>query len=271
MFKFEPDKTYHMPISFGGCVFDPHAAGVSHDTTSASCTITTDPKKLEDYLPPGFKLLRPELVINYMQLRECDFLAGSAYNLIITGVPARFMGRKDRLQGLYALVLWENNTKPILTGREENGLPKIYSEIEDIKKLGNEYYGTATYEGHAFMKLSFHDPVPVDDKTLEALKQENNNSLAFGWRYIPNVDGPGAALSQPISFPQTIEITSAFTCPGQITWQKIPNERNVYTYDSGNIAHIVDELASLPIYKASPITLLKGTVIMHACEGHVLK
>ena len=42
-----------------------------------------------------------------------------------------FNGEQEQLEGTFTLVIWENLTDPILIGREVQGIPKIYADIQD--------------------------------------------------------------------------------------------------------------------------------------------
>jgi acetoacetate decarboxylase len=61
---------------------------------------TKDGDRLADYLPEGFELLRPELIIKYSQNREVDFLAGGGYNWCVGQLQWEY----DRLEGTFPLV-----------------------------------------------------------------------------------------------------------------------------------------------------------------------
>lgn len=200
MFKFEDHKCYQMPAHFGGWDYDPTGT-IYRDMVSVNYTCTTDGDRLADYLPEGFELLRPELLISYAQCREIEWMAGSSYNLIEVGVPARFQGQHDRVDGQFALVVWENKTAPILGGREQTGIPKIYADIEDLHKIQQNYFTNASFEGNTFLRLEMMGAQPVDEPQLAEIKALSAEKACFGWRYIPKVGGPGADLSQPILFP----------------------------------------------------------------------
>lgn len=43
-------------------------------------------------------------------------------------------------------MVWENNTTPILGGREQTGIPKIYADIEDLHILKPHYATIASFE-----------------------------------------------------------------------------------------------------------------------------
>jgi len=258
MFKFDDHKCYQMPAHFGGSDYDP--AGLHYrDVVAVSYTCTTDGDRLADYLPEGFELLRPELLISYIQAREIEWMAGSAYNMIDIGVPARFQGKRDRLDGVFALVVWENKTAPILGGREQTGIPKIFADIEDLHKIQQNYFTTASYEGNTFLRLEMTEAQPVD-----APPKPVDRAL-FGWRYIPRVGGPGAELSQPILYPQSSEIKRAWTGKGTVQWAQLKWEQNPSQY------HIIKALAELPIIEMAPAMMVQGAAYLKSSQSRVLE
>lgn len=228
-------------------------------------TCTTDGDRLADYLPEGFELLRPELLISYAQFREVEWMAGSTYNLIEVSVPARFQGQSDRAEGQFALVVWENKTAPILGGREQTGIPKIYADIGDLHKIQQNYFTNASYEGHTFLRLEMMGAQPVDEQQLAEIKAHSAERACFGWRYIPKVGGPGADLSQPILYPQGTEVNSARIGNGAVQWTQLKPEHNPSQW------HIIKALAELPIIELAPAMMLKGVGTLKSMQARVLK
>lgn len=264
MFKFEDNKCYQMPAHFGG--WDYTTAGVHYrDVVAVSFTCTTDGNRLADYLPEGFELLRPELLIAYTQSREVEWMAGSAYNLIEVAVPARFQGKRDRIDGVFALVVWENKTAPILGGREQTGIPKIFADIEDLHKIQQNYFTNASYEGSTFLRLEMTGAQPLDAPQLAEIQAAAANRALFGWRYIPKVGGPGADLSQPILYPQTSEIKSAWTGKGTVQWTQLKWEQNPMQW------HIIKALAELPVIELAPAMMVQGSACLKSSQSRVLE
>jgi acetoacetate decarboxylase len=261
MFKFEGNKCYRMPAHFGGAVFDAEAKAYYHDTVTLRYAYITDGDRLADYLPEGFELMKPELSISYQQCRQVEWMAGSYYNLITVAAPVRFDGQRDRLEGDFALVVWENKTTPILTGRDM-GVPKIYADIEDLHIVAETYRTRASYEGSTFLQMEMTGPQPVDERQVKAFQVDVNS---FGWRYIPKVGGPGAELSQPILFPMRSEPNSAWTGGGTIQWTELTWEQNPMQW------HIIKALAELPIIEMAPAIMMKGRSILMDSRGRVLK
>lgn len=265
MFKFEDNKCYQMPAHFGGYIYDPDQALYYHDSVCLNYTYTTEGDRLSDYLPEGFELIRPELNVTYSLNREVDWMAGSAYNLVQIGVPARFNGRRDQVEGQFVLVIWENKTAPILGGREQTGMPKIYADIEDLHKFQQNYFANASYEGNTFLRLEMMGAQPVEGQQLAHLKALTAEMKPFGWRYIPKVGGPGAELSQPILYPQNFELDRAWTGRGAVQWTQLKPEHNTSQW------HIIKALAELPIIKMAPVTMFKGVLILKPAQAQVLK
>lgn len=266
IFRFEDNKCYRMPAHFGGfnCP-GPEAALYYRDAVSISWTYTTDEDQLANYVPEGFELIRPELNISYSQFREIDWMAGGAYNLVQISVPARFNGKHDHLNGQFILVVWENKTWPILGGREETGIPKIYADIEDLHIIQPNYYTNASYEGSTFLHMELLEAKPVDGQTLAQIQASAATINALGWRYIPKVGGPGADLSQPILYPQGAEIHSAWIGSGTVKWTQLRWEQNPRQW------HIIKALAELPMFEMAPIVMTKGVVILKPNNGRILE
>lgn len=264
MFKFEDNKCYHMPAHFGGWDYSP-AGTIYRDMVQLSYTYTTDGNLLADYLPEGFKLLRPELFITYIQSREIEWLAGSAYNLIEVSVPARFQGKRDQVEGYFALVVWENKTAPILGGREETGIPKIYADIEDLHKIQQNYFTNASFEGNTFLRLEMYEAKPLDALKLAEIKARPIDKVLFGWRYIPRIGGPGADLSQPTLYPQSFAVDGGWMGQGAVQWTQLRPEYNPQQW------HIIKALAELPIIEQTPATMLKGVATLKSMQARVLE
>lgn len=258
MFKFDDNKCYRMPAFFGGWDFNP--AGIYYrDVMAINYSITSDGNRLADFLPEGFELLRPVLQISYMQGREIEWMAGSGYNLVDISVPARFQGKRDRLEGDFGLVVWENKTAPILGGREESGVPKIFADIEDLHKFQQDYWTTASYEGNTFLRLELTDAQPMEKQPQTA------DRALMNWRYIPNAGGPGAALSQPILYPQRTEVASTWVGKGTVQWTELTWAQNPMQW------HIIKALKELPVTELAPAVLVKGAAILYPNQCRVLE
>ncbi|MDN4526420.1 acetoacetate decarboxylase family protein [Fictibacillus fluitans] len=268
MFVFEESKSYLMPAFFGVGEYNPNAIAVANDVTTMVFTLTTNGNLLSNFLPAGFQPLRPEINIKFVQLREVDFLTGGSYNLIQIEVPVRFSGTHDQLEGVFPLVIWENNAEPIISGREQSGQPKIYADIEDLNIYQGKYFTNACLQGNTFLHLEMFNPQPVSQQQFEQIKSSSVNSNVFGWRYIPKVGGPGAELSQPILYPQGMKLYGAWMGKGNFSWIKLSED---FRYRIFNYYDIVKTLAEFPVYSLAPVQIYKGASILRPAAGRVLK
>ncbi|HPK79969.1 MAG TPA: acetoacetate decarboxylase family protein [Rectinema sp.] len=261
MFKFEEGKCYKMPAHFGGSYFDPDAKAIYNDVVTLIFSYTTDGEQLSNYVPEGFELTKPELSIEFQQCRQVEWMAGSYYDLVSVAAPVRFNGQRDRLEGSFSLVVWENKTTPILTGNMM-GVPKIYADIEDLHILADTYRTRLSFEGSTFLELEMIRHQPLDAEEVKAMNTDINS---LGWRYIPKVGAPGADLSQPILFPMHNEPNSAWLGSGKVKWTKSTWDQNPMQF------YIINALAELPIIDMKPVILTQGREILTEAQGRVLK
>jgi acetoacetate decarboxylase len=270
VFKFKDNKIYRMPPFLGGKFWGAQEFNADYearvnDVVGLSFTQTTDGDRLADYLPKGFELLAPELSIGYNQLRDVEPLAGRSYNLVQITVPARFNGKCDRLEGTFPLVIWENNTEMITGGREEDGQPKIYADIEDLHRQDQSYFANVSLYGNTFLRLEMEGGRPIEGQRLEQAKAGARSFNVFGYRVIPKVGAPGVELSQPILYPQGFKLESLWEGSGTVQWIKQRPEQNPRQWD------IIEALAELPVKATAPVTMTKGAIIMKPFAGRVLE
>lgn len=202
-------------------------------------------------------------------MKGCEFLAGGGYNLLQVDVPVRFNGKRDRLEGSFPLVIWENNARPIFGGREENGQPKIYADLQEIHVLEDRYFTNASFGGNTFLQLEMDEPQQVDSQMFEMIKNGASNYNIFGWRYIPKVGAPGAELSQPVLYPQSMNVIGAWLGRGTFQWIELDNKyQNI---DNPSQYEIIKQLTELPVYSSLPVMMVRGSLIMKPYAGRILE
>lgn len=255
MFELDPHGSYMMPAHFGSRPFSPKSSGWYRDVTSMVFSFVTDPEVVSQYLPAPYRVAdEPVVTITYACNREVDWLAGHGYNLVAVSVAAVFEGEEDQLEGNYCLVMWENLTDPILTGRELQGIPKLYADIQDHTVIGGEWRTNVGHFGHKFLDLSVSSlraPTAEEIAASEAASEGKNNPMA--WRLMPGISGFGVALDEPTTFPSENIITEALVGEGAIAWQEQTWEQNPTQF------HVVNALAGLPILASLPTLVAKGS------------
>ena len=255
MFHFDDDRTYRMPAHFGGV-----KGGDLHDlqyddVTSMAISYLTDEQKLAQYVPDAFELLEPSVNIEYQKCCGVQWMGGGEYTLLAVMTPVRHLS--SGIVGAFALVVWENKTAPILGGREETGIPKIFADIPDYHLLDGHASAHASHEGRVFLELDLQ----LDHElTAEEIAARNGDPRIdqMGWRHIPNIGKPGAAVSHATLYPVEVTYLSGAGGAGTAAWTTMDYLRNPMQ------CHIIAALADLPIVEYRPgvfaklVTHLRG-------------
>ncbi|MCP5118022.1 MAG: acetoacetate decarboxylase family protein [bacterium] len=241
-----------MPAHFGRRLTG-KASAEYLDVTTMAVSYLTDPVKLAQYLPEPFEVgSEPRVTVFYSMNHEIEWLAGGNYNLLGVNAAVRFNGKTDRLEGAYCLVLWEDETDPILTGRELLGIPKIYADIEDPAVLRGTWRTSASHRNHKIVDMSIRGLKPLPAETIAAFKSSSKKANWMGWKYIPNTGRGGAAVSHATLVPTSASPREAWTGTGEIDWNRLTWEQNPTQ------AHIVNALADLPVLEYGPAFVSRG-------------
>lgn len=253
MFTFNPEQRYMMPAHFGPQT-SKIPSGFYHNVTNLIVSYRTDRDKLASYLPEPFEVAEDAVItVSYACNKEVDWLAGHGYNLIGVSASVVFNGKIDRLQGYYTLVMWENLVDPILTGREVQGIPKIYADIPDHSIVNGSWRVKASHFSHRILEMTISD---LFEPPAEAIEEHQKNMEGkdnwMGWKYIPNADGVGASVNTATLFPSENFFTEVQAGTGSIKWEHLDWEQNPTQY------HIVNALADLPILEYFPAIMTKG-------------
>lgn len=263
--RIEPNGNYLMPVSFGQT--RPLKAGIFEDVWTLSTRYVTTRDAAAALLPEPFEpTAQPIVTVYYQQCRRVNFLAGGGYNLMGVNLSAFFNGTRDRLAGNFALILWENDTHPIIRGRELLGLPKIWGEIPDPFRIADRWRVQVSENGVLLVELNIEDTTALTGAALEDVAKQQSETPWMGWRYIPNVTGAGAALSQATRIGQENFVTEAWNATGTVrygseaTWETCPF--------SGDI---LAGLKTLAIGEYISSSIMHGTIRMTRALNQVLE
>lgn len=217
MFQFAEGYTYNMPPHFGGVEGDGMQNLQYDDVTSIGISYLTDEIRLSEYVPDAFEIIEPVITVMYQKCCGVQWMAGGYYSLMAVMSPARHIATET--DGAYVLVIWEDKTAPILGGRESTGMPKVYAEIPDYHRLGDLLTAHASHEGRVFLEMELELEKEFSPEELSVMT-ENGRINQLGWRYIPNIGRPGAALSHATLYPVDAKFLSGSSGSGKITWTK---------------------------------------------------
>ena len=255
MFELDPRGSYMMPAHFGPRPLGPRPSGWYHDVTSMSVAFLTDAATLSRYLPPHFRVAEePVVTITYACNREVDWLAGHGYNLVALTAAAVCEGQKETLEGSYTLVMWEVLADPILTGRELQGIPKVYADIEDHSIENGRWSTRVGHFGHKFLDLAIADlRAPTEEEILADATAREGKDNPMAWRLMPGVGGFGQSLNEYTTYPSENIIREAWVGQGSVSWQQLSWEQNPTQ------CHIVNALAGLPVLEMLPALVARGS------------
>jgi acetoacetate decarboxylase len=255
MFEFDSQGSYMMPAHFGPRPRSPKASGWYRDVTTMVIPFLTDRDKLAAYLPAPYEVAEDAMVtVTYACNRNVDWLAGHGYNLIAVNAAVVFKGEKETLAGTYTLVMWENLADPILTGRELQGIPKIYADIQDHREIDGEWLTNASHFGHQIVEMSIkelREPTIEEISAYASANEGKDNPMAL--RYFPGVSGLGHSIVQPTTYPSQTTLTEARIGQGKLNWRHLNWEQNPTQF------HIVNALADLPVLEYLPAMVAKGS------------
>ena len=160
-YVFIPGEWYRMPTHFGpatGPRKGPDRKAFdwtnSPKSTAFSVSFLSKREQMQKLLPPGFAINgEPVVTVTWNYMTELAWLAGRGYNTLGVSFPVTFTGKQDKATGTFLLILWENLTDPIITGREELGFSKLYAELPPARMFGDTARMTASWLEFPFLEL----------------------------------------------------------------------------------------------------------------------
>lgn len=255
MFKPDPSASYQMPAHFGSRYAGPGTSGWYHDVTMMIVSYETERKALQQYLPAPLEVAAtPLITVTYACNKQVDWLAGRGYNLIGVSAAVRYKGEKEQLDGDYSLVIWENLADPILTGREIQGIPKVYADIPEHRVRDGRWECAANHFGNPIIDMSIdalRAPTAEEIAASEAEKAGRDNPIAC--RYLPPIGGYGQPRQEFTTFPSATTIHEAHVGSGAVNWAHLTWEQNPTQF------HIVNALAGLPVVAYRPAIVARGS------------
>ena len=273
-----PQVYYRMPKAFGPMPGPRQSYGGQRrngtDSTfaTASIKIKTSRTVLQNLFPPGsgswrFKSPGTVAYCSFSQttLQNMEWLGGSGYNhlgLYIHGVEYT-TANGQIVSGTYMPILFENLADPIISGREELGMPKLYSAI-DIERDSKSYHIRASWQGLTWGRFELNDlqeAGPTDGATGKIAGDTTDEGILVH-RYVPAVgrDAKGTADADYVVFdpfseadpkpqPQkTFKSSSAGLTLNSRDWSALPT-----------LHHIIDRLAEIPVYEVVSAQVVEGT------------
>jgi acetoacetate decarboxylase len=256
--KLDPDSFYRMPLIMGP-LWRGTNPGLSYTKIEViALQFITDPSSIPRLLPDCYNPGKESLVtVFFGYYNELDFMAGGGYSVAVFQVDASFDGEKDHLKGDYILVMFENQTWPIIAGREDLGIPKLFSDISPVKSMSSGHTRCETsYWGHLLFGFELNDLKKQNKIVRLAASKVINSRPWMAYKYIPSLDGPPDAEYPTISY-NDVKIDQLW----------LSNKGSLYFGDAsendiGHLKNLMDNFKSLPVLKVKQCMRFSGSAIL---------
>jgi hypothetical protein len=192
-----------------------------------------------------------------------QWLGGSGYKHIGLYIHGVEYVKDDGsvVQGTYLPILFENLTDPIVSGREELGMPKLYTSI-DVYQRSNSYRIQTGWEGALWGNFLLEDLVEVDPSTATGALSGEADAGILAYKYLPksgqankNVAAEEYAIFDPyadeVPTPKPKRVYTTKKASIQIDaldWEQLPT-----------LHHVISRLADVPVFKVVGAKLVEGT------------
>lgn len=206
-----------------------------------------------------------EATYSCTELKDMKWLGGGGYKFVGLWIHGVQYEKKDgsKIYGSFLAVLLENLADPIVTGREELGMPKLFCDIDVVEKGANTSI-RCSWRGAEFVDITLkglgeatnghtngvngtngHHP-PVGPPGAPPLPEEQGLLL---YRYVPAVGQPGVAdAAYPVFIEDGLEATKRHVEKTLVgsgsdldltagTWDTLPT-----------LNHIATGFSQIPVY-----------------------
>lgn len=260
--KTDPDKFYMMPLIWGPLVENKDGLRYHYgEMENVAIQYQTDLTAIQPLLPDCYKPAeKPTVTIWFGDNNHVDFMADRGYRIAAVQVAARFDGEKDHLEGDYILVMFENETIPIIGGREQSGVPKVFADIFGFEPQSDGHLRCeASLWGHRLVSLDL-EPMKKQNSILRFAASKIINSRKWlTYKYIPSVIGP-PDVEYPMIFPSDIKVDELWMGKsGQVSFGN--PDKNVFPK---NWNRLLDALKSLPVRSVTQTVRFRGSSILRA-------
>ena len=256
--EIDPKNYYRMPLIMGPqWVGEPPTFHYSQ-TEVVALQYITDAHAISAMLPACYQLGKePQVTVLFGYNNGLDYMAGGGYILAAVQVSVRFDGEKDHVEGDYILVMFENQAWPMICGREDLGIPKLYADISPIKiYTDGSLRCEATYWGHLLFSLELSPPRKQNRIVKYAANKIINSRPWLGYKYIPSLDGPPDAEYPTVSYNDTNIDNLWFAKTGKIQFG------NASSNEIGQVEMLINALKTLPILEVKQALHFRGSATL---------
>lgn len=244
---------------------------------------------LREILPAGFAFTSPATSVSASImctiLEGMSWLGGGGYTHLGLYIHGTNYTKRDgsKIFGTYMPILFENMADPIITGRDELGMPKLFANI-DIKPWADGAEIALSWQGTKFGSFSVSGLREQEQPSVNGIgsagpppkgpdptppRPESGN---FHYRYVPAVGRPGKADAEyPVFVPKT---AAAESCP---TPKALSTTNATISFEAGDwqklptLHHATQWLADLPIHRVQEAKLTTSDTVPDFNNAHRLE
>lgn len=263
--KLDDGLVYTMPLVMGPAFEKAKRPGHVYGEMEILLAISrTEREVLLPLVPPCFVIPEePTVTVVFVDNGHVDFMADGGYRMAYVGVSARFEGGEN-IDGLCILVMWENDTFPIVGGRELIGIPKLHADITPIRRVDNGLRASASVWGHEVMRLEV-SALKEQNMVVRRTAQKRFNAIPWlGYKHIPAIDGPADA-SYPMVVWNDIQLDAIWFAE-----TATPQFPTVDHADLDRLGAITDALARIPFGDLEIAGHAKGSAVLRLDRSHRL-
>ena len=272
-----PQIYWRMPLPFGPMPgprqdhLGQPRNGENSTFKTTSIKFKTSRTALQNLFPPGrsgYSFQSPGTLayasFSQTTLDGMEWLGGKGYNhlgLYIHGTQYTKPYGKV-VSGTYMPILFENLADPIVSGREELGMPKLYSTI-DVERADDSVKITTGWQGTRWgtFTLSGLSSVSTPDANASGSVSGEADAGIIVHRYMPSVgrDSKGKAEANYTCFvpfeedspkPRPESVRTAASAEFKLeagNWKSLPT-----------LHHVISRLAELPVYEVVGAKVVEG-------------
>lgn len=236
---------------------------------TASIKFKTSRTLLQNLFPNDrYSFISPSTVarasFSQTTLNGMDWLGGGGYRhigLYIHGVQYK-KENGEVLKGTYMPILFESLADPIVSGREELGMPKLYTAI-DVHERSSSYRLQTSWQGAVWGHFELEDLEDQDPAADKGTIGGEDDDGILVYRYMPKVgrDTKGQAEAEyPVFVPHAQE---SKVVPSKVT--RLRRTRNAKVEISAlgwdalpTLHHVVARLAEIPIDEVIDAKITEG-------------
>lgn len=234
------------------------AASTKSTFKTASIKFKTSRTLVQNLFPnDSYSFISPSTVayasFSQTTLDQMDWLGGGGYRhlgLYIHGVQYK-KANGQMIEGTYMPILFESLADPIVSGREELGMPKLYTAIE-VHQREQSHYVQTSWQGAVWGRFSLAGLKEEDPGNDPGTIGGTSDQGILVYRYVPKVgrDSKGQAEAEyPVFVPHGQESKVVPSRVIRVRRTKDASiEINALGWDSlPTLHHVIDRLGEIPI------------------------